>query len=328
MPEPAGQPPGGPAAQRGDGQATEPGEIVAAGVVVWRRGPDGPEVLLIHRPRRDDWSLAKGKRDPGEQLPETAVREVAEETGIRPVLGRRLRTVRYLAGGHPKVVHYWAAAGPMPDRGAPFIPNNEVDRIEWLSLPRAVERVSYPDDVTVLEDFAQWPHRTVPLILARHASAGRKEDWDGDDLLRPLDHQGRADALALVPLLSCFDPVRVVSSSALRCTETVAPYAAHAGAPVEVDDAFLVPGRVHDSSHRTGLADPAPALERLLAAGVPTLVCAHRENIPELLALACDYLGAKLPAEPYLAKSSFWVLQAAESSLAGLERYDVSAPYS
>ena len=141
-----------------------------------------------------------------------------------------------------------------------------------------------------------------------------------------LDHQGRDDALALVPLLTCFDPVRVVSSSALRCTETVAPYAAHVGAPVEVDDAFLVPGRVHDSSHRTGLVDQAPALERLLAAGVPTLVCAHRENIPELLALACAYLGAKPPPEPYLPKSGFWVLQAAESNLAGIERYDVSAP--
>ena len=338
MPEPASQRQGGPGsssvgeraaatesgAERGGGPATESGEIVAAGAIVWRRGPDGPEVLLIHRPRRDDWSLAKGKRDPGEQLPQTAVREVVEETGLRPVLGRRLRTVRYLASGHPKVVHYWAAAGPVPGRGGRFLPNNEVDGIEWLSLPRAFERLSYPDDVAVLEDFAQWPHRTVPLIVMRHASAGRKQDWDGDDLLRPLDHQGRADALALVPLLACFEPVRVVSSSALRCTETVAPYAAHVGAPVEIDDALLVP--VRDSAHRTERADPAPAVGRLLAAGVPTLVCAHRENIPELLALACDYLGAKPPRELHLAKASFWVLQAAESSLAGMERYDVAAP--
>ncbi len=143
---------------------------------MWRHGPDGPEVLLIHRPRRDDWSLAKGKRDPGEQLPQTAVREVVEETGIRPVLGGRLRSVSYLAGGRPKHVHYWAAAEPVP-RGYPnlsFVPNHEVDGIEWLTLPDAYERLSYPDDVIVLRDFAKWPHRTVPFMVLRHASAGRK----------------------------------------------------------------------------------------------------------------------------------------------------------
>src|SRR5271166_1963514 len=191
----------------------EPGVIEAAGAIVWRHGLDGPEVLLIHRPRRDDWSLAKGKRDPGEHLPQTAVREVVEETGIRPVLGRRLQSVSYLAGGQPKHVHYWAAAEPVPRSctTASFVPNDEVDGIEWFPLPDAYRRLSYPDDVTVLRDFAKWPHRTVRFVIVRHASAGRKQGWDGDDLLRPLDAKGQADAPALVPLLACFEPVRVVS---------------------------------------------------------------------------------------------------------------------
>ena len=315
------------AAEPGTGPVTEVTEIEAAGAVMWRSGPDGPEVLLIHRPRRDDWSLAKGKRDPGEQLPQTAVREVIEETGLRPVLGRRLHTVRYVAGGRPKRVHYWAVSRP-PSGHHPFVPNHEVDGIEWLSLARAYERLSYRDDVTVLEDFARWPHRTVPLIIVRHASAGDRHDWHGDDAARPLDAQGRADALTLVRLLACFDPVRVVSSPALRCTETVAPYAAHVGAPVEAEAAFLLPAD-RDSSAGTEsdfLADPATAVARLLADGVPALICAHRENVPELLAAACAYLGAKPPAEPYLAKGSFWVLQASESTLAGVERYDLAAP--
>ena len=93
--------PAWPGEAEGPGKPDDSGVIEAAGAIVWRHGPDGPEVLLIHRPRRDDWSLAKGKRDPGEQLPQTPVREVVEETGIRPVLGGSLRSVSYLAGGRP-----------------------------------------------------------------------------------------------------------------------------------------------------------------------------------------------------------------------------------
>ena len=267
-----------------------PDVIEAAGAIVWRRGPDGPEVLLIHRPRRDDWSLAKGKRERGEMLPQTAVRETVEETGLRPVLGRRLHTVQYLASGRPKCVHYWAAAHPMDGRGPAwsFTPNDEVDGIEWVSLPRAYERLSYADDAVVLENFAKWPYRTAALIIMRHASAGDKRDWDGDDLLRPLDRKGQAEALALVPLLACFDPVRIVSSPAVRCTETVAPYAAHSGAPIEVDRTLTVPDRSQAYSALTSPDNPVTDAARLLADGVPTLVCAHRENIPQLLGGACE----------------------------------------
>lgn len=301
------------------------GAIEAAGAVVWRRGSGGPEVLLIHRPRHDDWTLAKGKREPGEEMPETAVREVVEETGVRPVLGRRLKTVHYEVGGRPKRVEWWAAAEPArPGAGARFVPNHEVDRVGWYPLGQTYERLSYADDCGVLDEFARWPHRTVPFMVLRHTSAGHKDDWDGDDLLRPLDHQGQAQARALVPLLGCFGPVRVISSPAARCLASVEPYASHIGAPVQIEPAFIKPapaGPGHEQAPRPGLAE---AVTGLLTDGVPTVVCAHRENIPDILAVACRLLGAPPIEGPSLAKGSFQVLQAAETTLAGVERYDLS----
>jgi len=103
------------------GPAGVAGTVVAAGAVLWR--PDqahdgGVEVCLVHRHRYDDWSLQKGKLDPGEHLLACAVREVEEETGQRVVLGRPLPTQHYEVNGAPKRVHYWAApAGTMPRRG-------------------------------------------------------------------------------------------------------------------------------------------------------------------------------------------------------------------
>jgi 8-oxo-dGTP diphosphatase len=299
------------------------GEIEAAGAVVWRRGPIGPEVLLIHRPRHDDWTLAKGKREPGEKAPQTAVREVVEETGVRVVLGRRLKTVHYQVSGRPKRVDWWAAAEPArPGAPAGFMANEEVDRVRWYPLDHAYEQLSYADDATVLQDFARWPHRTVPFVVLRHTSAGHKGDWDGDDLLRPLDFRGQAQARALTSLLSCFGPVRVISSPAARCLASVEPYAAHIGAPVQVEPAFIVP----DSSSEDRTMHPrlASVVTGLLADGVPTVVCAHRENIPDILAVACRVLGAPPPEDPSLAKGSFRVLQVAETTLAGQERYDLS----
>src|SRR6201992_1136376 len=120
-------------------------EIEGAGGVRWRRGPDGPEVLLVHRPRRDDWSLAKGKREPGEELPQTAIREVAEEAGLRLLAGRRLETGHYLEAARPMRVEFWPAGEPArPGQPAAFVPNDEVDEVRWFPLPRALEQLSYP----------------------------------------------------------------------------------------------------------------------------------------------------------------------------------------
>jgi 8-oxo-dGTP diphosphatase len=294
--------------------------IRAAGAVAWRPGPDGgPEVLLVHRKKYDDWSLPKGKQEPGEPLALTAAREVFEEGGARLILGRRLAPVRYEVGGRPKRVCYWAATTAGTDGAA--VPNAEVDQVAWLPLPQALQRASHVYDVGVLKDFASKPPGTVPLILLRHASAMPKSNWNADDAARPLDDTGRAEAGTLARVLACFAPsARVISSAAARCLETVRPYAELTGTEVRAEPAL------HVQSSRTDEADSAALISGAVASGEPTVFCAHRENMPSLKAAIAAALGVPdgpgspgdsgspgtpgLPAdwEAPLPTAGFWVL--------------------
>jgi 8-oxo-dGTP pyrophosphatase MutT (NUDIX family)/phosphohistidine phosphatase SixA len=298
--------------------------ILSAGAVLWRPAVRGIEVLLVHRPKYDDWSLPKGKREPGEHVLLTAAREVFEETSVRPVFGPRLRTAEYLAHGRSKQVDYWAALAAHDQAAA----SHEIDAVAWLPLPQAVDRLSYAHDADVIASLQ--PSATVPLILLRHASAGTKDDWAGEDLLRPLDAEGALDALLLADLLACFAPrARVVSSPALRCTESVRPYAEGFGGSVEARAVLTVPDRGTESFlDRTARAATLRHLFRhLVNAGQPVVACLHRENLPLALAAACSVLGTPAPApadlDLSLPKGGFLVLHVAGSTLVALERYEL-----
>jgi 8-oxo-dGTP pyrophosphatase MutT (NUDIX family) len=121
--------------------------------VLWRRGSrDGAvEVAVVHRPKYDDWTLPKGKLDPGETPVQAALREVAEETGHRAVLGEPLGDVRYEVNGRPKVVDYWA----MEAADGNFVPHAEVDDIRWLPVTSAAQFLSYDLDREVLRRFVE-----------------------------------------------------------------------------------------------------------------------------------------------------------------------------
>jgi 8-oxo-(d)GTP phosphatase len=123
--------------------------IEAAGGVVLRDGTDGREVLVVHRVRYDDWSLPKGKLDPGESAEDAAVREVAEETGVAAALGPELASIAYEVGGRPKRVRWFRmhpVAGDPTQRPA----DAEVDRAVWWPVEVALAGLTYPHDRTLL----------------------------------------------------------------------------------------------------------------------------------------------------------------------------------
>ena len=302
------------------GAAPEDSEIRAAGAVVWRPVTGGPEVALVHRSRYDDWSLPKGKPLAGEHVLLTAVREVAEETGIRVVLGRRLPSTHYqLHGNRPKTVDYWAArpaGGPQPG----FVPNDEVDEVAWLSVAAARDRLSYPHDAGVLDEFAAGPPDTTPFILVRHASAGDKDGWRAaghdDDLERPLDDEGRRQRLTLSTLLQCYATGQVLSSRAERCTATVQSYAEATGQHVHPDPSLTL--------GLAGAADVRRRVDEILGSGLPAVLCGHRENLSLIVEEACAVLSAKVTESAPLPLAGFWVLHVGRNTLASREEHHLA----
>jgi 8-oxo-dGTP pyrophosphatase MutT (NUDIX family) len=127
--------------------------VRAAGGVVWRRAADGDiEVLLVHRRGREDWTLPKGKADPGEADAACAVREVEEETSLRCALGPEIGFVSYRdQRGRPKTVRYWS----MEALAGEAAPQHEVDAVRWVLLPMAAPALTYPRDRELLATFAR-----------------------------------------------------------------------------------------------------------------------------------------------------------------------------
>jgi 8-oxo-dGTP diphosphatase len=286
----------------------EPGPLVrAAGCAVWRSTDDGGiETAMVHRPKYDDWSLPKGKPEPGEHLLQTAQREVTEETGLAVVVGRRSVRTRYdvrLPDGRtaPKEVDYWTGEWA----GGSFAANDEVDELRWLPLAEAAELCSHAHDRAVLDDLARSDVPMMPtLALVRHGRAGSRSEWEGDDDLRPLDRKGRAQAERLAEVLPVFAPTTVLSVPRTRCEETVAPLAERLG--LDVQPLAELGEEEFQADPDAGLA----VLEKLLEPrGTPgvTVVCSQGGAIPSaLMALGVQYEGIRMV--PPSAKGSVWLL--------------------
>lgn len=289
-------------------RASAPTVVRAAGGVLWRAAadvPDGVEYAVIHRPKYDDWSLPKGKLDPGETLPTAAVREILEETGFHAVLGRYLQCVTYPIDGHrEKRVDYWAAEAV----GGDFEPNIEVDSLRWLPFAQAVELLSHDVDRAVLARFLARPPGDRTLILVRHASAGTRGKFDGDDFERPLDAKGWEQAELLSAQTLAFGAEELISADRTRCVQTMLPASAALATRVQLEPSL---------SEEAYALEPKAAhkLARAIAKRPHTsAVCSQSGVIPDLLDWWAKRDGVALPAGS-TRKASTWVLTLLEGVL-------------
>ncbi|MEO3779162.1 NUDIX hydrolase [Micromonospora sp. B11E3] len=284
--------------------------IRAAGGVAWRPDGDDVRVCLVHRPRYGDWSLPKGKLDPGEHPLTAAVRELAEEADVRAVPQVRLPSARYRSEGRPKVVDFWSMR--VVGEGG-FQPDTEVDEVRWLPVDDAVRLVSYPHDGQVLAAFAALPPVTGTVALVRHGHAGRRGTWTGPDAGRPLDATGWAQAHRLAPLLALLRPARLLSASARRCVQTLDPAAALLDLPIEVTGDLDEPVGGQDPDERALAA--AACLAELAAAGEPVAVCSQGKVIPGAL----EHLAGR-PGDYVTPKGGGWLLAFAADRLVAADR--------
>lgn len=294
--------------------------IFAAGAVLWRKSPGNPyeiEIALIHRPKYDDWSFPKGKLDPGETAITAAVREIHEETGITAQLGRHLSGVTYPIPGHRRLkrVEYWAAEAV----SGQFTPNDEVDEMLWLPPDEVPDQLSYPMDRTILRRFVQLPPDTTTVLLVRHAKAGNRTKYVGDDRERPLDDKGRTQAEALVAQLRAYGASEVASADRTRCTQTVQPLADVLGVPIHIEPLL---------SEEEYAADPSGARARarkIAARGGVQVICSQGGVIPDLLEWWAKRDGVVLPPARNR-KASTWVLSFSGGRLVAADHIDSPLP--
>jgi 8-oxo-(d)GTP phosphatase len=254
-------------------------KVAAAGTVVLRPTPeDEPEVLLVHRPRYNDWSLPKGKIEPDEYLAGCAVRETLEESAVDVRLGLPLDRIVYPINAGTKTVSYWLAR--VVGEGV-HKPDDEVDEVLWLPASEAIELVTYDDERPLISQALELPRDTTPVVIVRHGKAMLRANWTGRDRARTLDERGRRQSRLLVPLLEAFGVGRLASSNAVRCVKTLQPYAkAHR---LEVEGWSTLTEEEGEKSPKAVATLTRRLVREAAESGVPLAICGHRPVLPLML---------------------------------------------
>jgi 8-oxo-dGTP diphosphatase len=268
--------------------------VYAAGAVLWKVVDKELKILVVHRTQHKDVSIPKGKVDPGETLPETAVREIREETGLDIALGPYLGTVDYAlpSNGKRKEVHYWASeVDPTAAERSPFTSNDEIYALEWMTIPVAREKLSYSHDVGLVEALEKMHSlgfaKTFPIIIVRHAKAVPASSWDGPDARRPLLHRGHQQAKAIAGGIASFGPQTIFTSPATRCIQTITPVSTKFGIRVKES------GKLSQERWTSDGTNAQKTIARRLAKGKPVVLCSHGPVIPQLVAELVEQTGAE-----------------------------------
>jgi 8-oxo-dGTP diphosphatase len=262
----------------------QPNRVVAAGAVPWRIAGGKLQVLVVYRKQHRDVSIPKGKVDPGETTPHTAVRELFEETGLKVKLGAPLPSAEYIqpTNGKPKIVYYWVAeVDPVAEAKSKFKSNDEIFALEWLPSKKAIEALTYDHDKELVRELRAMRKAgaitTFPIVIARHGKATPHESWDGDDSLRPLQATGMQQARDIAGGLAAFGPASIISSPAIRCMQTVAPLSYKLG--MEIKES----GKISQDKWTSDGDRVADFVASRLRKAEPVIVCSHGPVIPQIV---------------------------------------------
>jgi 8-oxo-dGTP diphosphatase len=290
--------------------------VVAAGGVLWHRNTAGEVVIgLVHRPRYDDWSLPKGKLEDGEPLIACAYREIMEETGLDVQLGPLIGEVEYFVPDGLKQVTYWSARV----LGTPgvFVPNDEVDAMEWLPLEEAAVRLTRESDREILEQFDDVPYDTQPLVMLRHAKALDRSEWQGEDEDRPLDLLGQQQAKRIHAIYQVYALTEIHTSDAVRCFDTVAGIVRTLGLT------SIVKGALSEYTFKKNKEKSLDYIKELIKVDQAALVCSHNPVIPRMMEKITKKIDFEYDREK-LQPGEAWVIHHDKKKVKQIDR--IAAP--
>ena len=298
-------------------------KVIAAGALLWRFDKDELKVLVIHRTRYNDWSWPKGKVDDGEHIVTAAVREIKEETGLKVSLGPKLHISEYkLDNGNRKIVHYWSAeVTNQALRKQTFVPDEEVERFEWLSVKEAKKKLTYKHDVeplnTLVSLIESTSANTKSLVVLRHAKATPRHEWSKGEASRPLLPEGAIQAVGLTKVLAAFGPRLVVTSSWKRCIDTVLPFV------VKHKVNLLERSQLSEFGAVKGPQRTHKLISKLIEDKDNVVVCSHRPALPAIVDSLKTYSPKNLKSDldqiTGLKPGDFYVIHFAKNSKGNLK---------